>query len=554
MTPIQKEHVVAGVHRQAALVFGLALLLVSAAIWGVQWFVTQDGLAHLYNAHILLELRKPGAHLAEVYRAAWSPLPNLAGHLSLMALLTVMPPRWADRTIIITTCVGLACAVAWLRVRVAGWRGAPGAALLAVLLALNWMWLMGFYSFLLGACLYCLTLGMWWVRRERFNWRAALLIAALLVIGYFCHIVSFGLTVVGLGVLAVATPGANWRRRIAWTAASCVPTLPLLLVYRALMKAGGGAARPVWRQLESVWSLRAWLLRWAAAATLQLSGRKYLPFSAAEAGWHAVLAPTVLAAVGLALLLAVAWAASRSPSRRPWRVEERGWWALALLLFAIWSVAPDDLGEQHGSFLRPRLLLLALIALVPLLRFDLPVRVARWGTGLIAAALLVQIAWVWDYALATNRTATEFSRAQSFVGSEQRIGTILLPDAPSATPSRFTVHPLLHLDAMLGIGNGNVVWNNYETAYYLFPVKCRDPQAAQRAQRLDDANRQLPMSGLSAAPQLQPWAALLARDHGEIDRLLVWGDAPELSATLRPWYEAEPVFASEHLRVFRARR
>ena len=38
----------------------------------------------------------------------------------------------------------------------------PLVALLAVLLALNLTWLLGFYSFLLGACLYPITLGLWW--------------------------------------------------------------------------------------------------------------------------------------------------------------------------------------------------------------------------------------------------------------------------------------------------------------------------------------------------------------------------------------------------------
>jgi hypothetical protein len=31
-----------------------------------------------------------------------------------------------------------------------------------------------------------------------------------------------------------------------------------------------------------------------------------------------------------------------------------------------------------------------------------------------------------------------------------------------------------HADALLGIGTGNIVWNNYAATEYYFPVKYRD--------------------------------------------------------------------------------
>ena len=46
-------------------------------------------------------------------------------------------------------------------------RHLPAAALLAALLAMNITWLLGFTSFTLGACLFPITLGYWWPRRDR---------------------------------------------------------------------------------------------------------------------------------------------------------------------------------------------------------------------------------------------------------------------------------------------------------------------------------------------------------------------------------------------------
>lgn len=573
------ENVEVSARRRAALVFALGLVAAGAAIWSVQWFLTMDGSAHLYNAHLLLKLLQSDARLSQFYQVQWQPLPNWAGHLSLMALLSILPARAADRVMITLTFIGLACAIAWLRVRVAGWRGAAGAAVLAVMLALNWMWLMGFYSFLLGACMFALTLGAWWVRRERFGWQAALVIAGLLVIGYFCHLVSLGMTVIGLAVLALATPGANWARRLGWTAAACLPLAPLAWRYYGLMRVGGGQTQPYWHSMSSMWSPREWLRHWMAVDSLELSRKRFLPFSSSESLWHALLSPTFLLILALALLLGATLAARwrAGDARRLsalldglWRDVQRGWWLLALLMLGAWLLAPDDFGYEHGSLLRQRLLLLALIVLVPLLRFDLPTLPARLGVGLLAAACAVQIVWVWDYALMSNQAAGEFMQAQAFVGSGQRLGTVLLPvrDPVDNTLTQakrgFKARPLFHLDGLLGIGNGNVLWNNYEASFYVFPVQYRERAASKRARTFDQANgTPLPHSFLASAHGTPPlevqnyldrWTQLLTCDHDQIDLLVVWGELPALEPTLRQWYGPEPIFASRNLRIFRARQ
>src|SRR5204862_3079364 len=106
-----------------------------------------------------------------------------------------------------------AVSIVWLRWRVVGWRGMPGAALMAVALAINLPWLLGFGSFLLGACLFPITLGLWWQGRDQLGPGRALALGALMMLGYFCHLVSLGLTVVGLVVLAAVTPGERRAAR-----------------------------------------------------------------------------------------------------------------------------------------------------------------------------------------------------------------------------------------------------------------------------------------------------------------------------------------------------
>jgi len=104
--------------------------------------------------------------------------------------------------------------VFWLRWKVAGGRHLASAGVLAVLLGMNIAWLFGFTSFLLGATLLPITLGVWWSGREGgFSRGRVGALAALMVLGYFCHLVSLGLTALGLVVLESITPGVERRGR-----------------------------------------------------------------------------------------------------------------------------------------------------------------------------------------------------------------------------------------------------------------------------------------------------------------------------------------------------
>ena len=193
----------------ALLVLGLALAPAVAAIWLVPWFVTQDGPAHVYNAEILassvggFDRTSPWP---DFYTVRWQLIPNWAGPVTLAALVAWLPAWVADRIMTSVTLVGFALAILWLRWRVAGGRDLSIAALLASILSMNMAWLFGFTSFILGACLFPITLGVWWPARDRLTLPRLAVLAALLTFGYFCHLVSLGLTVVGLLVLSVAAP------------------------------------------------------------------------------------------------------------------------------------------------------------------------------------------------------------------------------------------------------------------------------------------------------------------------------------------------------------
>jgi hypothetical protein len=496
-----------------ALALFLALLPAIAGIWASPFFLTQDGPAHLYNAEILAHSFDPNSPFRAAYAIRWDPLPNWAGHLLFLGLDVTLPAWAAERTATTLSLVALACATAWLRARVVGCRSAVATAAFAALIGLNVTWLLGFTSFLLGAALFPLTLAVWWGGHVRLTRRRTLALAGLIVLGYFCHPIGLGLTAFGLLTLAALTPGEDRRRRLGLTLLALSPLLPLGWIYRGLTRAGG-PMRPEWAQLTNPFSIEAWKeqLRWVDP--ISLAAKVYRPFGSDPSVWNGLAAPVVWLTLALvALTLATLRAEQRDRRLRGWAVL-----ALALVLGGV--LGPDTLGVNHGHYLPQRVFLLGLVALVPWLRLEGSGRLKRLGRAGLVLALVLQTLFVWDYGRECSRTAGRFLTVAPHVGRGQREATVLID-----IRGRFRANPLLHVDCLLGVGTGNIIWANYESNYYYFPVQRRDPEHTPSALDLEALAL---LGGPTASERAAKWSDLLDRSASAIDVVVIYGNDPEI--------------------------
>ena len=221
-----------------------------------------------------------------------------------------------------------------------------------------------------------------------------------------------------------------------------------------------------------------------------------------------------------------------------------GWFSLAAILIACGTAGPDSLGEAHGFYLPQRIVLLGLVASC---RSSTSISGAvgtSCGRGVGGRRCPPVGNCLWDYALYSDRTAGQIIRARASVGEGQRIAALLV-----STRSRFRANPLLHAVNWLGVGTGNVIWNNYETLHYYFPVQFQ-PGIDRPYRTISSGSRYMKILA-KRRNVVARWEKLLAQHADSIDVVVVWKTDP-------PWMRSPRWFDRVELRgdvqIYRRRR
>ena len=77
--------------------FVLLLILHIIPIWVFDFFPSQDGVSHIYNAHVLKEYHKHENYIIrDVWQRNLTVFPNWISHISLTGMLYIFPPIITD--------------------------------------------------------------------------------------------------------------------------------------------------------------------------------------------------------------------------------------------------------------------------------------------------------------------------------------------------------------------------------------------------------------------------------------------------------------------------
>jgi hypothetical protein len=116
------------------------------------------------------------------------------------------------------------------------------------------------------------------------------------------------------------------------------------------------------------------------------------------------------------------------------------------------------------------------------------------------------------------------------VGRKQKIAALLLD-----YHSRFRPNPMLHADCLLGVGTNHIIWGDYETNHYYFPVQLLHPDTSPTAMPLEGITR---LNGEANAHfRREIWTKYLDQYHEQIDFVLLWGTDPEVESVTARFYD-----------------
>src|SRR5215213_7748153 len=147
--------------------FLLLVIFCGAPVWAVEYFINQDGSAHLYSSYIMLELLKGNPNFSEFFAFNSISIPNSSGHWLMTGLLNFFSPFVVTKLLVTLTFAGFVASIGWLRLKTVGVEGLKTSLLIGAAIGFNWLWLCGFYNFLIGAGCFVFTVGLFFGWREK---------------------------------------------------------------------------------------------------------------------------------------------------------------------------------------------------------------------------------------------------------------------------------------------------------------------------------------------------------------------------------------------------
>ena len=481
--------------RQEPFVFGVSLVLALAGTFRFPYFSSWDGPAHAASAYGMWHY---DAAIARLFRRDWFPSPNLIAHLYEAALVPILGPALADRTLAATCVVVVALGVRYLCRAIDVETGAL-VSYVALPLAFGWFVHAGQYSFMLGVGSATTYLGWRFRSSAGDRWsRSPVLVAPALVWLYLCHLVPFA--IVMLVHLVVSLPGLRRRelRRVAVAWAPALPSFVLLAIY--LVHSAGADSAVQRRSLKDLF---------VDVATLR---EVLVAFSTRDE--LLTLVPTI--GCFAAFVGGLVWSRQRLKN-----VPAIASATVAGVLCVLYWILPTNV--SGGGFLTARLLLFAVVLLAASAAV-LPRRLLRVVPLVAVASLFTTIAVRQDEYRGFSADIEELMEARPFLGRDDVVLTLVMcgerePGCASAQAS--TIGPLSQASGFFMAHEGAADLTLYEAFFPYFPLQFKNSY--------NPAGRLFPPGVDTSAMPPQVEVASYERATGiEIDRIVIWG-----------WYRVE---------------
>ena len=409
---------------RSCILFAALLISICSPVWSVTYFINQDGSGHVYTSFVIQKLLAGDPLFTNIFSLNSFAVPNASGHWMMAGLLIFFSPIVVTK-LIITITVGLfAASIVWLRYRTAGPTDLIPTVLLAFAIGFNWLWIQGNYNYILATAISTFTLGLFFAWRDNMTLTRVIGLAALFLVVFVSHLISFAILVGSVIVLAVFTSHKSRRRAVLASLVAMVPTVPFILTYFSISGRAGEPYFPNWQSLADGVTIGSLAKQMVWADPFVFISRRTFPFTNIHSDAMALFSPVIWIAAA-AFLMTMATYATRKVVQT-WLRSTAPFLLLAVgsAIFAL--IGPDDFGMQNGSILRERVLIAALIFFVPVFRFGDAKILKIAACAALIFVLCYQTLALWEYAFRSDSLSKSSFAAAVAVpeGSVARIGRL----------------------------------------------------------------------------------------------------------------------------------
>jgi len=418
--------------------FLFLLILHLLPIWIFHYFPSQDGMNHVYNAYILKSYHDPALYKTrEVFQLNLALFPNWISHLLMAGLMFIVPPLIAEKLLLTLCIVGVPLAFLYFLRSIDP--DNTFYAWLGFLFSYHYLLHMGFYNFALSFALFFIVIGYWWRNRHVMTAERIGILYLMLIALYFCHIVSYALSLAVIAVVACLT--LRCLRPVIICAGYMMPAGFLLLNY--LLDSTQGAEH----QYESGGWI--WEYLW--------KNRSLLAFND-DFLW----ANLVLLGFVIGLVLYTVW--MDKLRARKLIAEKDVFLILAVIFLLLFWKLPRAIGS--GGWINERLHLFVIPLLLPWLstRFHRIVKQSLVGCWILLS--LVHLGYTCRDMSVYNREMSEFARIVEL--PDHTVFKRLDPDY-WGTLTKYAL-PYFNGFVSYGFSGDRAYIHNYEAEFDYFPI------------------------------------------------------------------------------------
>ncbi len=451
-------------------------------VLGVGYFLTGDGPAHLYNAHLISQIISEPEGIASqfFYIREWL-IPNLGGHLFLTIGIALFGPAMAEKLLYATILFGFVVGFRYMVYSIDSSR--KWVSWFGLILAHHFCFYIGFQSFSLALGLMFFIIGMW--HRGYFHnhsYRVWIAVVALLALT-ICHVVPLliALMYIALAEMFYALDrGALEFRRLFLVALISLPSVVFVLIYILTAPAQDSGTFPDF--ISHAYNL--------------YSGTTLITIHQDERVYVAIFQLILLACF---IPLLVSFKKLKSV-----RIQI----STCLLLLLVYFVVPDSMAT--GGFISVRIMLFIYIF-------------ASMSVGLVSgngpmAAVIVLLAGILSVSLVRYHYKT-MSKLSDHVAAVSAVNDYIEP-GKTLLPLNYSHH---WLDYNIGLYAGAykkiVVLDNYEASKTAFPLAWKE--------NMDPGDR-LGNFGYSKTPSFH-WRKYESETGAKLDYVLRYGFNKQIS-------------------------